>query len=264
MIDKNSPVPYYYQLRQLLEEAITSGELAMGEQLPSEAALCQSHGVSRTVVRQALADLETEGLITRIKGKGSFVARPKTSEYLVQSLTSLHEDVIARGQRLETTVLRLEREPVSRHVAEGLELQEGEEIVLLERLRAVDGEPWELTTAHLPFDLCAPVLELDMSQRSLYETLESELGLSLHRGVRTVEAGQASKVVASHLEIAEGAPVLFLKGLTYLDDGRPIEQFVGIHRGDRSRFEVELFRPERAETQPHVLRAPVAVIQTAE
>jgi GntR family transcriptional regulator len=243
VIDKNSPVPYYYQLRLILEGEIGSGELASGDRLLSEAALCERYEVSRTVVRQALSDLESEGMIVRIKGKGSFVARAKTPEYLVQSLTSLYEDVRARGQRLETRVLRLEREPVSPLVAEILELGGSDEIVLLERLRIVDGEPWEVTTAYLPLDLAAPLLELDMTSRSLYETLERGLGHALHRGRRSVEAGRAAESVARHLGIEAGAPVLVLKGVTYLESGRPIEHFVGIHRGDRSRFEVELFRP---------------------
>jgi len=243
LIDRSSPVPYYYQLRQILEAEIASGRIGTGERLPSEAELCNRYGVSRTVVRQTLSDLENESLIVRFKGRGSFVAGPKTSEHLVQSLTSLHEDVQARGQKLETKVLRLETEPVSPYVADILKLAPGTEIVLLERLRIVDGVPWQLTTAYLPYALCAPVLELDMSQRSLYEVLEQHLGLELHRGRRSVEAGLADKIVAEHLAIRENDPVLVLSGSTYLADGRPIEHFVGIHRGDRSRFDVELYRP---------------------
>jgi GntR family transcriptional regulator len=243
LIDRSSPVPFYYQLRQILEAEIASGRIGAGDRLPSEAELCGRYGVSRTVVRQTLSDLENESLIVRFKGRGSFVAGPKTSEHLVQSLTSLHEDVRARGQELETKVLRLETEPVSPYVADILKLAPGTEIVLLERLRIVDGVPWQLTTAYLPYALCAPVLELDMSQRSLYEVLEQHLGLELHRGSRSVEAGLADRIVADHLAIRENDPVLVLRGSTYLADGRPIEHFIGIHRGDRSRFDVELYRP---------------------
>ena len=242
-IDKASPVPYYYQLRQLLERAVTSGALAVGDQIPTEAALCEWYGVSRTVVRQTLSDLERQGLVTRIKGKGTFVATPKLSEHVAQSLTSLYEDLTSRGERLETKVLRLEVQPVSPHVAEMLGLAESERLVLLERLRVVNGEPWVVTTAHMPYALCAPIVELDMSQRSLFQTYERELGFKLQRGHRIIESDLAGKQIAEHLEIEEGAPVLVFKGVTYLEDDRPIEYFVGIHRGDRSRFEVELFRP---------------------
>jgi GntR family transcriptional regulator len=245
-IDKASPVPYYYQLLQLLERAIASGALAPGEKIPTEAVLCARYEVSRTVVRQALSDLDRTGLVTRHKGKGTFVASPKVSEFVAQSLTSLHEDLSARGERLKTKVLRLEVEPVSPHVAEMLELPESERIVLLERLRFLGGEPLVVTMAHMPYSLCAPILDLDMSDCSLFEVYESELGHKLHRGTRAIESRAASAEVAEQLGVAEGAPVLVFSGVTYLEDGRPIEYFVGIHRGDRSRFETELFRPSGA------------------
>src|SRR3954468_17378295 len=98
-IDKASPVPYYYHPLQLLERAIAGGALAPGEKIPSEAMLCGTYGVSRTVVRQALSDLDRTGLVTRVKGKGTFVALPRVSEFVAQSLTSLHEDLTARGER---------------------------------------------------------------------------------------------------------------------------------------------------------------------
>jgi GntR family transcriptional regulator len=245
-IDKASPVPYYYQLLQLLERAIASGTLAPGEKIPTEAVLCARYGVSRTVVRQALSDLDRTGLVTRHKGKGTFVAAPKVSEFVAQSLTSPHEDLTARGERLDTKVLRLEVEPVSPHVAQMLALPESDRIVLLERLRFLRGEPLVVTTAHMPYSLCAPILDLDMSDRSLFETYEGELGHKLHRGTRAIESRAASAEVAEQLGVAEGSPVLVFSGVTYLEDGRPIEYFVGIHRGDRSRFETELFRPTGA------------------
>jgi GntR family transcriptional regulator len=245
-IDKASPVPYYYQLRQLLEGAIATGSLVSGTQIPTEAALCERYDVSRTVVRQALSDLERTGLVTRMKGKGTFVAPPKVSEFVAQSLTSLHEDLTGRGERLETTVLRLELEPVSPHVATLLDLDPSERIVLLERLRFLRGEPLVVTTAYMPYALCAPILELDMTDRSLFETYERELGYKLHRGTRAIEAATADAGVARNLGVPEGAPVLVFSGVTYLEDERPIEYFVGIHRGDRSRFETELYRPTAA------------------
>ena len=242
-VDKASPVPFYYQLRLLLERAVAGGVLAAGEQLPTEASLCERYDVSRTVVRQALSDLERTGLVTRLKGKGTFVAQPKVSEFVAQSLTSLHEDLSTRGERLDTRVLRLEMEPVSSHVAAMLELPESEQIVLLERLRFLRGEPLVVTTAYMPYSICAPILDLDMSDRSLFETYEHELGLKLHRGSRAMEARAATTEVAHHLGVPEGAPILAFSGVTYLDVGRAIEYFIGLHRGDRSRFETELFRP---------------------
>jgi GntR family transcriptional regulator len=249
-IDKTSPVPFYYQLRQILEQAISSGVLAVDDKIPTEAALCERYDVSRTVVRQALSDLERTGLVSRHKGRGTFVASPKVSEFVAQTLTSLHEDLSARGERLETQVLRFEIEPVSSHVARMLDLPESEDIVLLERLRFLRGEPLVVTTAYMPYSLCGPILELDMADRSLFETYERELGFKLHRGTRAIEARAAGGEVAEQLGVSEGAPVLVFSGVTYIEDGRAIEYFVGVHRGDRSRFETELFRPSTEAEAP--------------
>ena len=106
--------------------------------------------------------------------------------------------------------------------------------------------------AYMPCALCAPILELDMSDRSLFETYERELGYRLHRGTRAIERVRRVREIAEHLGVREGAPVLAFSGVTYIEDGRAIEYFVGVHRGDRSRFETELFRPSaQAEARAH-------------
>jgi GntR family transcriptional regulator len=253
-IDRTSPVPYYHQLREILEARIESGDLPADAQLPGEHSLCGVYGVSRTVVRQALSDLEAIGLVVRRKGKGTFVAAPKTPEGLVQSLGGLYDDVRARGQELHSRVLHLSRARPTPAMARLLELAPGEEIVLLERLRYVEGEPWVVTTTHLPLSLAEPLLGMDMTERSLYRTLEEDLGLHLHAARRTVEAARAGETLARHLGISEGSPVLLLKSLTLLADGRPVEYFVAWHRGDRSRFEVTLESRLPTAPSPTVVR----------
>ena len=242
MIDRASRVPYYEQLRVILERSMVDGLVSVGEQLPSEAQLCEDYRVSRTVVRQALAELANEGLIVRHKGKGSFVAPPKVDEHLAQSLTGLAEEVRARGRRLTNEILAFERAGPPAHIAEMLELAPGEDVIHLERLRSIDGERWNVTSTYLPFALCEPLLGYDMRERSLYATLEEELGLVLDHGRRTIEAAVAGEEHARLLGIPPGSPVLLLKSVAYLRDGRPIEYFLAWHRGDRSRFDVLLHR----------------------
>ncbi|TKJ44633.1 hypothetical protein CEE35_07290 [Candidatus Aerophobetes bacterium Ae_b3b] len=83
-IDKISPVPYYYQLEQLLRERVENGEWKPGDILPSEAELCSTFRVSRTVVRQALNKLCQDGIVYKEKGRGTFVAKPKLQEKFIQ------------------------------------------------------------------------------------------------------------------------------------------------------------------------------------
>jgi GntR family transcriptional regulator len=82
-INFESYIPYYIQLMDILKEKVQTGVWAPGDQIPGEQDLCEIYGVSRTVVRQALLELELEGVINRRKGKGTFIALPKINEGLV-------------------------------------------------------------------------------------------------------------------------------------------------------------------------------------
>jgi GntR family transcriptional regulator len=241
-IDHGSPVPYYYQLKQILVGEMESGKYDIGDRLPGEHDLCQTFGVSRTVVRQALTELETEGRVQRRKGRGTFVAPKKVPEYLFQNLSGLYEDVAARGGSLRSEVRQLERAPAPPSVATELGLSEGDPVIVLDRLRFVDETPWVSVTTYMPYALCPQLLEEDLTTRSLYAVLEGKYGIVIAHGRRSVEAALASRAVAGSLGIQEGGPILLLRSTSYGEDDRPVEYFVAHHRGDLSRFEVNLVR----------------------
>ena len=240
-IDRTSPLPFYYQLKQILLSDLSDRELSPGDRLPGDHELCQTYRVSRTVVRQALAELETEGVIERVKGRGTFVAQPKTPEHLVQSLTGLYEDVAARGSHLRSEVRRQEVVPADEQIAMLLELPPGSDVIVIERLRFVDDEPWVLATTYLPYDVAPGLLSDDLTDQSLYALLEHTYGVALTHGRRGVEAAVAHDNLAEALALEPGAPVLVLRSTSNAGD-RPVEVFVAYHRGDRSRFEVTLRR----------------------
>ncbi|MDT7729289.1 MAG: GntR family transcriptional regulator, N-acetylglucosamine utilization regulator [Actinomycetota bacterium] len=249
-IDRSSLLPFYHQLKQILLGEIERRGLQPGDRLPGDHELCNSYNVSRTVVRQALAELESEGVLERIKGKGTFVAQPKIAEGLVQSLTGLFEDVAARGGQLRSDVRRLEIVPADAQVAGDLEIPPGHPVIVIERLRFVNEEPWVLTITYLPADLAPGLLDEDLSRNSLYAVLESKYNVRLVRGRRSVEASVAGSALARNLGISRGAPVLVLRSLSVGTEGRPVESFVAFHRGDRSRFEVELSRQSAVASRP--------------
>lgn len=241
-IDRRSPVPFYYQLKQILAQDIESGRYEPGDRLPGEHDLCQAFDVSRTVVRQALAELETEGLLQRRKGRGTFVMPRKVSESLFQNLTGLYEDVTARGGTLRSEVRRLERVPASVSVATELGLEEEDAVIVLDRLRFVNEVPWVVVTTYLPYELCPQLLQEDMEYQSLYAVLEQRYGIGIAYGRRSVEATTANAAIARALKIEEKDPILLLRSTSYGEDDRPIEHFIASHRGDLSRFEVNLVR----------------------
>lgn len=242
-IDRRSPLPYYYQLKEIILADIAERGLRPGDRVPGDHELIEAYDVSRTVVRQALSELETEGVLERVKGRGTFVAPERTGEALVQTLTGLYEDVRARGSQLVSQVRRLEVVPADERVAAGLELEVGAPVIVLERLRYVDDEPWVLVVTHLPESVAPDLVHEDLSDKSLYELLEHKYHVALRSGRRSVQAGIAHRSLASHLGIAEGDPVLVLRSTVYGDAG-PVEMFIAYHRGDRSSFEVTLTRGE--------------------
>ena len=242
VIRRDSPIPYYFQLEGFLKEEIESGRWNPGQQIPSEAEFCEAFGVSRTVVRQALNELVNEGLLYRRRGKGSFVARPKIAESLVQNLTGFYEDMVAKGLTPITQVLEQKLIPASKKVAGMLSLKEGDQVIKMDRLRSINNEPILIVTTFMPYQICPALLEEDLTKRSLYAVLEDRYKLEIARGRRTLEAISASEEDAKLLGIEEGDPLVLLKSVSYLKDGRPIEYFEAKHRGDRSRFEVELIR----------------------
>ena len=241
-IDFDSHIPYYIQLIETLKEKINQGELKPGDQIPSEPELCEIYGISRTVVRQALKEMEFESLIYRRKGKGTFIAEPKIGESLVQKLTGFYQDMVDRGHTPVTHVLSHEVEPANAQVARHLGLETGTPVFAIERLRFVEQVPIVLVTTFLPYELCPRLVDYDLSDKSLYAVLENNLGLVLSHGHRWIEAVAANEREAELLQVDECAPLILLDSVTYLEDGTPIEYYHAVHRGDRSRFEVELVR----------------------
>ena len=103
-INRDSYIPLYIQVIDSLTDFIEGNKLSSGYQIPGEAELCRSFDVSRTVIRQALKELEYKGLIYRTKGLGTFVSEPKIRENLFQELTGFYQDMEAKGHHPESNV----------------------------------------------------------------------------------------------------------------------------------------------------------------
>lgn len=241
-LDRTSVAPpLYHQLRQWLSTRIVNGELPPGTQLPGDHELSERLGVSRGVVRQALSELRHDGLIERERGRGTFVSRPKTAQGLIGSMRGLADDALLRGQRIDSTVLRLGETEADEIVAARLGLEAKAPLVEIERLRTLDGEPWVLVVTYLPAQLVPGLLRRDLGgATSLYRILREDYGLVPARAVRRVEAAVTDAREAHLLRMHVGDPLLVLRSISYTGNELPLEYFVARHRGDRSAFEVEL------------------------
>lgn len=246
-LQKNSPIPLYYQVEEILYRWIVE-KLKPGDLLPSEKQLCDMFNVSRSVIRQALGILVNKGVIERQRGVGTVVVRPKINEYLVSKLTGFYEDMVSQGLKPVTKVLSQSLIEADELLSYYLDLKVGDAVIKIERLRYVDDEPLLIVTNYIPHSLCPRLLEESLENKSLYEILEQKYGFKFLWGERTIEAIPADASDAKLLHVKRNSPLLFLRSVTYIEGNIPIEYYEAKHRADRTRFITRLFRiPEAAD-----------------
>jgi GntR family transcriptional regulator len=240
-IERDSPWPLHFQLAALLEREVTSGRWRPGMRLPSEPALCRHYGLSRTTVRQALARLEQEGLISRRKGQGTFVAESRPRSWLLQASEGFfHDELVRMGRTVTSTVLRLERATLPGWASDKLGLPAGCEGVMLERVRAVDGLVALYVVNYLPERLADAVLGISDPNESLYERLAHEEGITVTGGRRVLEAVQAEEKAASILGTERGAALALIESVSWDAQLRPFDCYRAWLRTDRMKVEVEV------------------------
>ena len=247
-IDRRSPIPFYFQLTKLLTREIETGRWDAGERLPSEPAICEQFGVSRTTVRQALAALESEGLVRREKGRGTFVAERRSGGWLLQSAHGFYEEADRAGHAVRSRVLHRAVEPLPAWATDALRLRSGTEGVTVERLRWMDDRLVMYVLSHFPAHVADSLLEADLETSSLYGVLEERDGLTVAGGRRVVEAARAERELAKLLEVEPGAPLLYVEAVSWDDSLQPFECYRAWHRADRTKIEVQV-APEEAATR---------------
>lgn len=246
-IDRHSPIPFYFQLKKLVVDEIASGRWGPGERLPSEPQICDHFAVSRTTVRQALAELKSEGMIRREKGRGTFVPEFPSASWLLQSSHGFYDEAVRMGHRVTSRVLRAELEVLPRWAADALGLPPESPGVTLERLRSIDDRLVMYVLNHLPPDLAdTTLLSADLENGSLYRTLEEQEGLTVVGGRRVVEAVTAEGDLAKLLEVESGAPLLFVESVSWDGAMRPFECYRAWHRADRTKIEVQVVHEDVA------------------
>lgn len=235
-VDRTSPVPLYYQVAQVLERAIESGELAAGERLDNEIALAESLGLSRPTMRRAIQYLVERGLLVRKRGVGTQVVHRAVRRPI--ELTSLYDDLANEGRNPRTDVLRLEEVPASDTVAHVLGVPEGTAVLALERLRYADDEPLALLHNYLPHGI-VPITEASLRDAGLYQTMRSA-GVRLHLASQVVGARTATTGEAKLLTESRGAPLLTMRRTAYDETGRVVEYGDHVYRASLYSFEFVL------------------------
>lgn len=239
------PVPLYHQLKQVLRDEIERGNYQPGERLPSEPELIRQYEISRITVRQALDELEAEGLIVRRHGKGTYVAERRIEHQLVR-LTDFMEDMQQAGQNPSSRVLAFVHEPAGPAVAKALHLKEEMEVVRVDRLRLADGRPMAFDTTWLPLRFGALLAGMNLAQETIYHILETRYAIPVVSGAFSITAATATDQQADLLDMPAGAALLLIQRISYTTGDEAVYVQDRYYRPDRVQYRIMLRRHDDA------------------
>lgn len=239
-VSRLEPIPLYRQVQADLRARMLSGELVPSTRLPSEGEMAVMYGASKITIRQALALLASQGLVSRQPGKGTFVraatltAGSRTVSSYTEEMASLH---LAAGGR----VLRQDVIPADDRTAERLGLDVGEPILALDRLRLGNGTPVGIQRARIVAFLVPGLEELDLANATLYGLLRDRFGLVPSEAEEIFRVGSVNAGDARLLEVPVGSCCFHVERLTLVGD-RPFEFVESVMRGDRYQVRLGLKR----------------------
>ncbi len=223
-LSRTSAGTLYHQILLGLTE-IASGEVGVGDRLPSEADLVADYGVSRTTARRALDELRRQGLVRREPGRGTFLSSPRLRTNLAY-LRSFTEEIESRGHVPGARVVSRVVTRAGKEVAAKLEVGVGEEVLCVRRPRLADGRPIFVCDSYLPVGRFPELKEADYSAVSLTELFEETTGQKVDRAHQWIGAAAATADVAALLELEQDAPVLKVERVTFVSGALPIESVI--------------------------------------
>jgi GntR family transcriptional regulator len=231
-IDKDIPVPLYYQISQQIREQILRGDLSPGDQLPTEKELQEQFDVSRATIRRAISDLVYAGLLERKRALGTIVARGKV-EGTLYGFGSFTTEIMQRGLTPKSRILELGIEHAVSPISGFLGVDDGEPVMTLDRMRIVDDVPVAVESVYVPSRLVPGIQRSDFSEdgkrQSTYFVFEDQFGLRLFRAEDTIEAVALEPEEARLLELAKGYPVLLRTRVAFTTDDVPAVYSSGVY-----------------------------------
>lgn len=240
-IDKNSRIPLYCQLMEIIMKEIET-KLKVDDQLPSEREFCERYDLSRSTVRQAFLELEKEGYIYKIHGKGTFVSPKKLNQDLIK-FYSFTDEMKKIGKTPTSKVLEFETIHCDKKLAQKMRLGAGCKVYRFVRLRLADGRPTLLETSYVP---CArfPALTGELLQeQSMYDIFARRFHVDITYAEEKFQAVTTDEKTAHYLNMQHILPSLQIERFTY-EKERLIEYTVSMARGDQFVYSIKLDKKE--------------------
>ncbi len=245
-IDRNSPLPLYYQVAKHLRDQILDRRIDLKEELPSERDLTNNYRVSRHTVRQAIDLLVSEGLVRRVQGVGSYVL-PEGLDVRSRIDTFFeHRSMIREfGFHPEVEHISTETFLPDHEIREALNLHEGEKVVCLTKLFLADGNPAILAKDHVPEKYLEQPYDQTGAGENYFSFLEELTGLRLEYLLSDILPVAAAGEQADLFQCENGTPLLLLKEL-FLDttQNKPLQFGFNYHNPKYVRYSILRTRRE--------------------
>ena len=236
MIDKNSPIPVYFQLKEDILRKISEGYWKVGECIDSERELAEHYEVSRMTIRQALGELVQDGILIREKGKGTFVCEPKVKQQDVMSFTDIVEKV---GGNLETEVLEFEFIDTP---SEFKDILKDDKVYRINRIRKVDGECIAMELVHISPKICGNLESADLTG-SLFKIIE-ENGHFINHSESSIKAIVMDDYYKNMFKVSKTLPLISTFSTTLDENDNVLFVEESIYRSDKYVLQVNISRRE--------------------
>lgn len=251
MLDTHAPLtslPRFQQVRLILRERIRGGHYPAGLPLPGERQLAEEFGVARVTVRSALARLQEEGLVMRLRGKGTVAAARNVpqAEAAVQTVRGgLLDNIVSVSMRTRVQVLEWKRMAAPAAVSAALALPAGAPVLKVVRVRKFKAQPISYTEVFVPDDLAAALDRHTLQDTPMLVAL-AQHGVEVVSAEQTLGAAVADLDVARIFRIAPGVPLLRVSRVASDANGRPVQFLVGLYHPERYTYQMRLTRAEGA------------------
>ncbi|HLR36195.1 MAG TPA: GntR family transcriptional regulator [Tissierellales bacterium] len=237
-IDKQSRVPLYYQVMDIIIEMIEEGNLTENDILPSERELCNTFDISRTTVRQAIQELENNGYVYRVHGKGTFISSERFKQDLLE-FYSFTEEMKKADKTPSSEVLDFNIISCKEKLAEKMNLNVGDQVYKFTRLRLADNMPMMLETSYVPCSRFPDLTKEKLQENAMYDIFTKDYNAFFTCAEEIFQSVLTNDWEAELLRYTPGLPSMMIERITH-ENNMIIEYTKGIARGDKFKYHVVL------------------------
>jgi DNA-binding GntR family transcriptional regulator len=244
VVDKESPVPIYHQIASDIRTFCMSEEWVVGDKIPSEKELTEMYGVSRVTLRQALAELEHDGVIRKLKGYGSILAIDPKPVSQTLSLPGMSEGfgMQAPATNFSPKVITMEQCSPIPSINRMLHLNDKHTLIYIKRLFFHGKRPVALNRSWLNPEMVPGILEKGLEQNRMSLTLINRYKLHAHSITNTMESINCTPIDMKLLDITYNTPAILVTSISYLEDETPLEYSKTVWLGGHVKFKFSVNR----------------------